>query len=733
MGEGAFGAAVEEVRAGAAVDHAAYGLLAKLTPDEKLGLLDGDKGFWAGVAAILRKGYNAEPVVAGAVPRLGIPGIRFTDGPRGVAMGRSTCFPVAMARGATWDPELERRIGEAIGREARAQGANLFAGVCVNLLRHPAWGRAQETYGEDPLLLGAMGAALAEGAQRHVMACVKHYALNSIENARFKVDVEVDEDDLHEAYLPHFRAVVDAGVASVMSAYNAVDGSWCGDSHELLTDILRDEWGFDGFTISDFIWGLRDPVGSVAAGLDVEMPFRQQRARALPKAVADGRLAWEDVDRAAARVVATQLRFAAATGDEAPPASVVAGPEHRALAREAAARSIALLRNEPVDGRPLLPLDVDALDSVALIGRLTATPNTGDRGSSNVHPPHVVTPLEGLTAGWPDVAVAHEDGRDPARAARAAADADVAIVVVGYTAADEGEYVLALDEDAVRLMPPPANRPWVARLAGWAMARAGERGVVAGGDRERLALRADDEALIAAVAAANPRTIVAVMAGSAVLMEAFRDRVPALLMTWYPGMEGGHALADVLAGRAEPGGRLPFAVPTDPAHLPHFDRDARSIRYDRWWGQRKLDRDGNAPAFPFGFGLGYTRFSIGDPAVTLDAAPRQGAPSAAAVGGIAVTVTVSNVGDRDGDAVVQVYAGPEAPDERMPRRQLVGFERVRLAAGESRRTEVDASLAPLCRRDRATRTWSVAPGRYRVETARHAGDPDAAVTTVEVA
>lgn len=187
-------------------------------------------------------------------------------------IGRSTAFPVPMARGATWDPALEERVGAAIGAEIRAQGGNFFGGVCINLLRHPAWGRAQETYGEDPVLLGAMGTALTHGSQQHVMACVKHYACNSMENARFTVDVRVDEATLHQVYLPHFRQVVGAGVASVMSAYNSVNGDWCGQNRVLLQDVLRQEWGFEGVVISDFIWGLRDPVLSLAAGLDVEMP-----------------------------------------------------------------------------------------------------------------------------------------------------------------------------------------------------------------------------------------------------------------------------------------------------------------------------------------------------------------------------------------------------------------------------------------------------------------------------
>ena len=169
--------AVAAIRSGGAPEEEARALLGLLTETEKLGLLDGDEPFWPGMPEMMGIGYNLEPIVAGAVPRLGVPGIRFSDGPRGAVIGQSTAFPVPMARGATWDPGLEERVGEAIGAEIRAQGGNFFGGVCINLLRHPAWGRAQETYGEEPLLLGAMGVALARGAQRHVMACVKHYAL----------------------------------------------------------------------------------------------------------------------------------------------------------------------------------------------------------------------------------------------------------------------------------------------------------------------------------------------------------------------------------------------------------------------------------------------------------------------------------------------------------------------------------------------------------------------------
>ncbi len=702
-----FDRAVDAVRAGAAPGDEARALLARCTQEERLRLLDGDEPFWPGMPDMMGVGYNLEPIVAGALPRLGIPGIRFSDGPRGAVIGRSTAFPVPMARGATWDPALEERVGEAIGAEIRAQGGNFFGGVCVNLLRHPAWGRAQETYGEEPLLLGAMGAALARGAQQHVMACVKHFACNSMENARFSVDVRVDEATLHEVYLPHFRMVVEAGVASVMSAYNSVNGEWCGQNSTLLTDVLRDEWGFAGFVVSDFVWGLRDPVGSLAAGLDVEMPFAQQRARALPDALAAGAASWADVDRAAERILATQLRFAAAVPADPPPRDVVACDEHRALARTVAARSMVLLRNESVAGTPVLPLAAD-VRRIAVVGPLADVPNTGDHGSSDVRAPYVVTPLAGLRAALPDTRIVSADGTDVPAAVHAATGADAAVVVVGYTARDEGEYVGSFNPDLAKLYPPaddPGALPELARV--W---DAGPQ--LVGGDRDSLRLHAADEELIRAVAAANPRTVVVVMAGAAVTMEQWRHDVPAVLLAWYPGMEGGAALADVLLGSAEPGGRLPFVVPRDEADLPAFDKNATGVTYDRWYGQRKLDRDGVAPAYPLGFGMSYTRFAVAAAAVSVDRA----------AGVLHVSATVENTGDRPGGHVVQVYGHRTA-------RLLLGFARVELAARESGEVRLDIPLERLSTRE-GRGVWVVAPGEVRIEVASYAGDPDGHATVL---
>ena len=588
----------------------ADGLVAMMTLEEKLGCLDGDTPFWPGVADLAGGGYHDHAWPAARVERLGVPGLAFADGPRGCVLGPSTTFPVSMARGASFDPDLEERVGEAIGAELRASGATFTGAVCMNLLRHPAWGRAQETYGEDPCHVGEMAAALTRGLQRHVMACMKHFACNSMENARFKVDVVADERALHEVYLPHFKRVALDGVAAVMSAYNSLNGHRCGDSRPLLTEILRDDWGWDGLVITDFIMGLRDPVASVQAGCNIEMPFRQQRARALPDAVASGELDVAAVDARVAETLATFLRFArvfATSGDR----SVVGCAEHRALAREAAAASMVLLRN---DG--CLPLDTAELTKVAVLGPLAAVPNLGDSGSSDVrHTPEPVTLLAGIEAavGAAGVSVVRSD-----RDACVAADADVAVVVVGYTRHDEGEY-LGDGPGVFLALAPPMDHPELgftdpAQFAAIA-ASMGDGGSVAGsspgGDRASLRLHPDDEQLISDAAAACDRVVVAVMAGSAVVMP-WLESVPAALMVWYPGSEGGHALADVLLGHAEPGGRLPFAVPRDESDIVGFDRDATSAVYGVLHGQWHLDAEGTTAHLPFGHGLGYSTLDIGD-------------------------------------------------------------------------------------------------------------------------
>ena len=682
-----------------AVDARARDLLDQMTAHERLHLLSGDGKLVRGVAEMARH-YNETPYVAGELPRLGIPGIRFSDGPRGVVVGHATAFPVPMARGATFDPGLEERVGDAIGVECRALGANLFAGVCVNVLRHPAWGRAQETFGEDPHHLGEMGAALVRGTQRHVMACVKHLACNSIEDSRFKVDVSIDEDDLRDLYLPQFRRCVDEGVAAVMTAYNRVNGERCGHHRHLLTDVLKGEWGFDGFVMSDFVLGVRSGH-AVAAGLDLEMPFTW-RFRSLGRLVRQGRVSDERIDDAALRLLRQQVRFAdraarTARDDQAGGESgrygpsVVAGETHRSLAREVAERSMVLLRNQTVRPlgptetwaaaeEPVLPLDPERVQSLAVLGRLAALPVTGDHGSSDVRAPSVVTMLDGLRAAgdrWV-INVAHQPGDDLDAARLAATAADVAVVVAGTTHRDEGENMFRH-----------------------------------GGDRRSLTLDPHAESLIRTVAAANNRTVVVLIGGSAIVTESWRDQVGAVVMAWYPGMEGGHALARVLFGEVNPGGHLPCTWPRSAEQLPPFPPGARTVRYGPLHGYRLMEATGRPPAFPFGFGLSYTTFELG-----------RLVAKRSWDGAVRLTVPVVNTGTRVGDEVVQLYLDEPLGSEPRPLRTLRAFRRVTVAPGAL--ANVEFELPP----DMLTRTVVAHGGRARLHVGRDA-DP-AGHRTIEV-
>lgn len=624
----------------------------------------------AWVAEFLRAGlrYNHRPYYAAGDRARGLPSVRFADGPRGVVCGESTCFPVAIARAASWDPLLEREVGEAIGREVRAHGGNYFGGVCVNLLRHPAGGRAQEGYGEDPFLVGAMGSALVRGVQRHnVIACVKHYALNNQENARFEIDVYVSERVLREVYLPHFRdCVVGAGAASVMGAYNRVRGEQACESRHLLTTILRDDWGFDGFTISDFLRGVRDTARAATAGLDIEMPAVAHYGRRLRRAVERGRVPAAAVEASARRVARTVLDFETRPDPEPDYSpSLIACERHRALTRRAAERGMVLLRNKA----DVLPLDPDRVRHVLVVGPRADAANVGDHGSSRVRPPYTTTPLTGLRAEYGDrVAFAYDPGRDVAACAVLAQAADAVVAVVGYDHDDEGEYIFGT----------------------W------------GGDRASLRLARHEEELLRALGAANPRTAAVLIGGSAIVCEAWRREVPAIVMAFYPGMEGGAAIARTLFGDNVPGGKLPFTVPTDEAHLPDFDRDARHVTYDRWHGYARLQRDGHAPAFAFGHGLSYTRFEVTAVGVRAGGAD------------IDVRVEVRNVGARDGDEVVQVYvAVPGSAVEREPL-GLRGFRRVGVGAGQAAEVEIAIERARLRYYDARRGAWVFEDADYEI-------------------
>ena len=726
----------------------AAALLAQLSLAEKLRLLAGDTPFWSGMAAIaLRDASHRRPWPAGQLPRLGLMGLHFVDGPRGVVLvGGATTFPVPMARGATWNPELEERIGAAIAREARSFGANWLAAVCINLLRHPGWGRAQETYGEDPLPVGALGAACTRGIECHAIACVKHFALNSIDSSRFLVDVRASPRVLHELYLPHFRACVAAGAGSMMSAYNRVNGIWCGEHPDLLTAILKHRWGFAGLVVTDFIFGLRDGVAGLLAGQDLEMPFRMIFQGSLADALEQGPQAQRQqlgarIDDAVLRQLRLQLRSSLQRPAAAYPQALRRCPEHLALAREAARQAIVLLRNQPTTGAgpPVLPLL--GLGSLAVIGPLADAVNLGDRGSSDTRPPAgaVVTPLAGLRAARPDLAITHADGRDPVAAAALASRSDAAVLVLGLDWRLEGEHIHPGDiAPILRQIPPPdwllGQRLWpqlrplwqrftglIAWLTSYGSARQG--GDFAAGDRTDLRLPDPQVALIRAVAAANPRTVVVLMGGGAILTGDWDQLVPGLLLLWYPGEQGGHALAEVLFGAVSPSGRLPFTLPADPAQLPPFEPRAPQVTYDLWHGYRRLQHQGQPAAYPFGFGLSYSRFAYSELALRLLAADRPADDAA----GVELSLSVANTGAMVAAEVVQVYLEPPGRLMERPPRTLVAFQRLELQPGERQALRLAIPWRRLACFEETRDGFVLEPGLHRLVAARHADDPGLAV------
>jgi beta-glucosidase len=574
-----------------------------------------------------------------------------------------------------------------------------------------------------------MGAALTRGIQHHAMACAKHFALNSMENARFSVDVTIGEADLQETFLPHFKRVIDEGAFAVMSSYNSVNGTWAGQNADLLTKTLRDTWHFEGFVITDFIWGMRDGGKALVAGLDVEAPMRQQRGERLRAELDSGKCTWAEVERAGLRILKTQLRYHAERDAAEPTPSVVASAEHVALAREAAGRAMVLLRNEKVGAAPVLPLDPKTLASLAVVGRLCDTANTGDLGSSSVRAPYVVTPLAGLAKALDGSGVlVHSDASgDAAKAAALAATSDAAVVVVGYTSADEGEFVdgsVASRADLLALYPEAQDdaerrqRDKVLAALGGGTSVVG--GGKAGGDRLSLELLPEDVALIKAVAAVNPRTVVVIETAGAVIVHDWKDLVPGILLGWYAGMEGGHALADVLFGKRNPSGRLPYPIPADAKDTPFFDRDAKAITYDHWYSHRLMQKNGVEADFPLGFGLSYSAYRLSDMQV-----------EPASEDAVMVRVSVANVGAMAGHHVVQVY-GARRDGDRADERELLGFAVVDLAAGERKTVEVKASLLPLGRWDAAARRIRVAAGLVAIEAAGFWGDPDRLSATINV-
>ncbi|MBN1215562.1 MAG: glycoside hydrolase family 3 C-terminal domain-containing protein [Candidatus Lokiarchaeota archaeon] len=638
-------------------------IISKLSLKEKVYVLSGHQFF---KIIIKDRAVGKHPYSGGGVKRFNIPPFLFTDGSRGVIMPNSTCFPVSMARAATWDVHLEEEVGNIIGKECRDHGANLFGGVCINLLRHPAWGRAQETYGEDSFLLGEMGASLIRGVQKHnVMGTVKHFALNNIEFSRHRVNILIEERTLREVYLPHFKRCIDQGCATVMTAYNKVRGEYCGQNYYLLRKILKEEWKFKGFIHSDWMHGLYDGVKGITAGLDVEMPRAKYYGNNLIKKVKKGLVALDLINDSVRRIIYTVLKFINMKDPENYDKKIIGSSKHIELSRKVAENSMVLLKND----RKILPLDLKKIKKIAVLGKLSNIKNTGDHGSSNVKQKNIITPLQGIKNYVGDsVEIIYRKKIKPA--IKIAKEVDVNIIVVGYTYKDEGEYI----KQKLRKV----------------------------GDRLDLGLKPKEVLLIKTISKINPNCIVILVGGSAILMEEWRHTVPAILMVWYSGMEGGNALANIIFGSVNPSGKLPLTIPRRICDLPFFDSKADEIEYGYYHGYCKFDKERLDPAFYFGFGLSYTEYEYKNLNVELNKDK------------IILSVDVKNIGKRSGEEIVQMYVGFENSEVDRPLKLLRGFKKIRLGSDEVKKVQMDLMKKDLAWYNPKSKSWEIEKMEYSI-------------------
>ncbi len=647
-------------------------LLAAMTLEEKVALLSG-RDFWS----------------LNGVERLGVPSIIVTDGPYGLRKAKTTsstniadnvpatCFPTSSALAATWSPELVEQVAAAIGREAAAEGVSVVLGPGANIKRTPICGRNFEYFSEDPLLSARLAAAWIRGVQGcGVGASLKHVAANNQETRRMVLDALVDERALREIYLASFEHAVTEGQPwTVMAAYNRLNGTYCTEDRGLLTGILRDEWGFDGAVMSD--WGaVNRRAAALDAGLDLEMPgLGGHGADPLLRAHAEGRLSAGAIDRAAGRILALVAKTAAARE----PGRTYDRDAHHELARRAAEQAVVVLKN---DG--LLPLDPTA--RVLVAGAFAKEPRFQGAGSSMITPHRLDDAWTELTVSRAEASLAYAPGyrldADEiddgllAGAREAARSADVVLAFVGLTESAETEGI----------------------------------------DREHLRLSAPHDALVEALLEVNPRVVVVLANGAPVEMP-WASRVPAIVEGYLGGQAGGSAVARVLTGAAEPGGRLAETFPlrwTDnPVHeLPSGPRLAE-YRESVYVGYRYYDSAGADVLFPFGHGLAYTTFSYTNLAVGQDPADGDG---------FVVSAAITNTGVRAGWEVVQVYVHDVASRVFRPEQELRGFARVWLASGESTRVEVSLGRRAFAFWDTPTHGWAVEGGQFEIRVGASSRD-----------
>ncbi|MEY3896244.1 MAG: hypothetical protein RLZZ214_1764 [Verrucomicrobiota bacterium] len=654
-------------------------LLSRMTLEEKVLLLHADSKF-----------------TTAAIPRLGIPRRWLSDGPHGVredigpdtweSSGHTddfaTAMPAAICLAATWNPELGFSEGEVIGQEARARGKDIMLGPGVNILRTPLCGRNFEYFGEDPFLAGAMGVGYVRGVQsQDVASCVKHFAVNNQELDRGKIDVEVDERALREIYLPAFEAVVrSGGVSSVMGAYNQVRGQYCCHNEYLINGILKGEWGFKGLVVSDWA-GVHETKQAVLNGLDLEMgtdgvgyddfylakPYRDGlTSGAFPMAGLD-----DKVRRNLRVMIATKVLDAGRK-----PGSLNTAA-HQAVARRVAEEGIVLLKNE----NQTLPLDAAKLKTIAVIGENATRRHAHSEDSSAIKAFYEISPLDGIVKRASNqvnviysLGYQKDGGADLAERAVAAAKAADVVIYIGGLNRGTG-----FDCENV--------------------------------DRADMKLPYGQDELIQKLVAANPNTVV-VLEGTIVEMDPWLGTVPALLQAWYPGMEGGNALAKVIFGDVNPSGKLPATFPKKLADSPAHAFGASgypgvngTATYSEGLlvGYRWFDAKNIEPQFPFGFGLSYSDFQYSN----LELVKGDG-------GIVTARFEIKNTGARDGAEVAQLYLHPEKSSVMRPDKELKGFTKVFLKAGESQTVSIPLAQSAFAHFDPAKKGWVAEKGVFRV-------------------
>jgi beta-glucosidase len=663
------------------VDVRVEDLLKRMTLEEKIAVVHADNRF-----------------STAAIPRLGIPRRQLSDGPHGVreetvgrdasqAVGRTDDFssymPALVGLASTWNTDLAQAYGKVLGEEARERGKQIMLAPGMNIMRTPLNGRNFEYLGEDPFLSSRMVVGYIRAVQaEEVAACAKHFVANDQEQERTTINVEMDERTLREIYLPPFKAAVqEGGVLSVMSAYNKFRGQYASENDYLLNKILKDEWGFKGLVVSD--WNaVHSTRGSVLSGLDLEMgtvgkPFDEFfLARPFLEGVRNGEYPLSVLDEMVRRNL--RVMFMARAIDGHTP-GFLNTKEHQAVARRVAEESFVLLKNES----GALPLDANKLKSVAVIGENAVRLQAYGGGSSRIKAFYEITPLEGVLrrigqSANVSFSMGYREKGDEdlaARAVRAASQADAVIYIGGLN------HSLGLDSESA--------------------------------DRKDMKLPYGQDELISRIVEANPRTIVVLLGGGPVVMGSWLSRVPAVLQVWYPGMEGGNALAATLFGDVNPSGKLPCTFPKrledSPAHaLNAYPGKDGTVRYleglllgYRWFDTKKIE-----PLFPFGYGLSYTRFEYSG----LKLVEGKDASSPA----LTVEFEVTNTGAREGAEVAQVYVRDVESSLPRPLKELKGFRKILLKPGEKQMVSIPLERSAFAFYDPTKRGWLSEKGDFRI-------------------